>query len=443
MRRFVLFVILLILVGVLTPTDAFAKRREKARQEVLSRSRGYYKDVFMDGGIALTSRTTLPAIQFLGLEMEFFASAKGESAAQKNISRQSEIFCGSEYDSNGWLLYPDGMPRFRMIYVCGGSAVKHARSMGDKAADNIRKYVANGGSYLGTCAGAFIASKGAMDHKGKIHNGDIYWDLWHGFAHRSRLTKSSAAMILERRSPLLRYFDFGGDKKIDSVRHNGGCYAYDGGADGLGVGTEPLTRYAFKNTEKVKIDGKVSSWAYKESEQSGRVVLCGSHPEGVGQGEKLEYMSAMMLYAMDGNPQPTIKGELQVGVEREMNKHTKDNDPDYTRIGDRQYHHFAFDVPSKCKKLTIKLAGYKGEDKFNLTLCAKRGNMAYHDNTLLKDVSSGCNKRLVIKNPKSGRWYVSVFCENTVSASVGKFGTYYRGNKSVLNGVPYKISIEY
>ncbi len=441
MKRLV--VALLVVMMAFTPMNAYAKRREESRREVLSRGRGYYKDVFMDGGVALTSRTFLPAVRFMGLSLEYFISARGDSLAQENALRQSAVFCGSEEDSNGWLLYPDGSPRFRMIYVNGGSAIKHARSMGDTAAENIRKFVANGGSYLGTCAGAFIASKGGMDHKGDVHYGDKYWHLWPGFAHRTRLSKSHTAMQIERNSPLMRYFDFGGDYKIDSVRHNHGCYAYEVGGERVVAGTEPLTRFVFQNNEKVRIDGKIGSWAYKPSAESGRIVLCGSHPEADGQGERLEYMSAMMLYAMDGNAHPTVKGTLLRGEMREMNKRTEDNDPAYTRIGDRQYHHFAVDVPRKCKKLTITLDGYQGENKFDLTLCAKRSELAFHDNTLIKSVSRGCKKQLVIEMPRAGRWYVSVFCETTVATSVGKFGTYYRSNRRVLNGVPYKIAVEY
>ena len=39
-------------------------------------ARGYYKDVFMDSGIMLTSRTTLPVTNLLGLSMEAFVSTK-------------------------------------------------------------------------------------------------------------------------------------------------------------------------------------------------------------------------------------------------------------------------------------------------------------------------------------------------------------------------------
>jgi hypothetical protein len=151
----------------------------------------------------------------------------------------------------------------------------------------------------------------------------------------------------------------------------------------------------------------------------------------------------MMLHAMDGNPTPKVKGVLKEGEVREMNKRTEDNCPAYTRIGDRQYHHFELEVPRKYKRAVITLEGYKGENKFDLTLCAKRGELAYHDNTTHKSVARGCKKSLTIDKPKAGKWFVSVFCETTVLALNNKYGTHYSGKVAVLNGVPYKISVRY
>lgn len=436
-----LFVTILLACVFVAP-EAMADKREKARAEVLSRSRGYYKEVFMDGGIGLTSRYHLPAARFLGVDMEYYASEVTKRLSQKDTLMQNRIFCGSKNDTNGWLLYPDGAPRYRMIYVNGGKARLHAAALGDEGRSRIQSYVANGGSYLGTCAGAFIATEGSIRPAG-LSNTELYWRLCPGYAQSTRLTKSRTAMDIPKKSGLLRYFDFGGDRKVDDVRHNGGCFAFDGEAKPLAAGTEPLALYRFDDTEKVKINGKMAVWGYKASAESGRVVLCGSHPEGVGEGERLEFMSAMMLYAMDGNPQPKIKGVLNRGEVREMNKRTEDNDPAYTRIGDRQYHHFQIEIPRNCKRAVVKLEGYENDTKFDLTLCAKRGEMAFHDNTLLKSVSRGCKKSLTIEKPKAGKWYVSVFCETTVTSHTGKYGTYYRGRVSVLNGVPYKISVEY
>lgn len=440
MRNFLLAVISLLLT---LPAMAESKKQTQARAEVLSRNKGFYKEVLMDGGINLTSRHFLPATRFLGVKMDYFASAPNNKLTKQDTLRQNNIICGSKDDTNGWLLYPDGAPRYRMIYVNGGKSNRHAASLGEEGRKAIQAFVAAGGSYVGTCAGAYIATKGAVRRSGSIAFADRYWGLWPGYAQGTRLSKSSTAMSLPKRSPLLRYFDFGGDKTVESVRHNGGCSAYEGKIAKLPEGTEVLARYIFDNTEKVQIDGKISVWGYKANEQSGRVVLCGSHPESVAEGERLEFMSAMMLYAMDGNPAPQIKGLLREGEVREMNKRTEDNDPAYTCIGDRQYHHFEIDVPRKCKKVTIKLDGYKGEKRYDLTLCAKRGELAFHDNTLLKSVARGFKKSLTIEKPKAGKWYVSVLCETTITPLVGKYGTYYRGRLGLLNGVPYKISVEY
>jgi hypothetical protein len=248
---------------------------------------------------------------------------------------------------------------------------------------------------------------------------------------------------LEKNSPLTKYFDFGQELCVADVYHNGGCYAHVDSSRPLPYGTEVLARYIFNNTDKVTIDNEISIWAYKASERSGRTILCGSHPEKVGEGERLELMASMLLYAMEGNPAPRIKGTLSQGEVREMNKRTEDNNPDYTCIGDRQYHHFAVDVPRKCKQLKISLDGYDQKRKYDLTICAKRGEMAYHDNTTQKVVSRGCKKSLTIDKPKSGRWYISVLCESTIATGTNKYGTYIRANKGVLNGVPYTILAEY
>ena len=425
------------------PVNATSRSQEKNRKEVLSRGRGFYKDVFMDGGVALTSRYYLPATRYLGLSIDYFASAKTDKLTQADTLMQTNIFCGSEEDTNGWLLYPDGAPRFRVIYVNGGKSGSHARSLTERGRELLREYIANGGSYVGTCAGAYMATSGSRRVNGSLRNADVYLGLWPGYAKPTKLFKSRPLLTIDRKSPLLRYFDFGGDKTVVDVYHNGGCSAYGYKDCTMPKGTEPLAYYKFNDTKKVQIDGRTAVWAYKATEQSGRVVMCGSHPESVAEGERVEFMSAMLLYAMDGNQQPQLKGALKAGEEREMNKSTEDCVPEYTKIGDKQYHHFIIEVPRGCKRAVISLDGYEDAKKYDLTLCAKRGEFAFHDNTLRKVVSRGCKKTLVLEKPKAGKWYVSVFCETTVTALRGKYGTRYSGRVGVLNGVPYKISVKY
>ena len=120
----------------------------------------YYKDLFMDGGINITSRVDLPSARYLGLSWERYYSAphKPMSITLKDTLEQTALMVRSEIDQNGCLLYPDGAPRFRVIYVNGGKAGKHGKSLTEEGRQHIRDFVKNGGSYVGTCAGAFVAS---------------------------------------------------------------------------------------------------------------------------------------------------------------------------------------------------------------------------------------------------------------------------------------------
>lgn len=438
-----LFVVAIVLLGVGLPADASPRKLAKNRAEVLSNGQGYYKEIFMDGGVFLTSRKTLPVAPFLGVELEYFASEKKNNEVDSLL--QQKIFYGSEEDRNGWLLYPDGAPRYRMIYVNGGKATNHTKSMGPTVRERINQFVKNGGSYVGTCAGAYAACKGSvMGKKGdEIRTSKSYWCLWPGYVKGSRLRKTPTTIKMEKKSPLLRYFDFGGDGEVAKVFHNGGCYAYEGALVDMPQHTEPLARYQFEDTPKVKINERLAIWGYKPNPHSGRVILCGSHPEGIKSGERLELMSSMVLYAMEGNAKPQSKGVLIADKVREMKMRAEDEAPAYTRIGDRQYHHFTVNVPSRCKRMVVSLEGYKGEDNYDLLLCAKRGEFAFESNSTVKSDVNGCSKQLVVNRPKRGEWNISVHCKTTVVAKTGEKGTYYEGDLSVLNGVPYKIGVRY
>ena len=436
MKRTLLVILLLALLPI---THLSARNNGKARAAVLENNRGYYKELFMDSGIALTSRRALPATDNLGIKMDFYASSINPKLTAKDTLMQQQIFCGSSEDSNGWLLYPDGAPRYRAIYVNGGSAGKHGVSLTELGRKRIQEFVAAGGSYVGTCAGAYFATAGSKRNGKGVINRKIYLHLWPGIMHSTHLNKSQTPLRIERKSPLLRYYDFGGDYVVDSVRHNGGGYALGDLQGNLPEKTEVLARYIFNNNKKVQIDNQPSIWAYKASDKSGRAVLCGSHPESVKSGERLELMSAMLLYAMEGNGRPQIKGVLEPNKQREMCCKTEERQPEFTRIGDKQYHHFKVIVPKKCERLVIELKGYAGEDNFDLTLSAKFNEFAFADNTQWSVTSKGCYKELVIEKPKAGEWFISVFCDTTVSSFVDEFGTTYIGRTDVLNGVPYSV----
>lgn len=64
-------------------------------------SEGYYKDVFMDSGIRLTSKSDLPVTRYLDLTMERFISAVTKELTAVDTVLQYATFAGSPIDENG------------------------------------------------------------------------------------------------------------------------------------------------------------------------------------------------------------------------------------------------------------------------------------------------------------------------------------------------------
>lgn len=431
------------------PAHGTAKAEKDARTpETSDNTKGFYKDLFVDGGINVSSRDYLPSARYLRLEWESFlcTAQKGpDTTAYSAIDTlmQRQFIVGNPLDENGALLFPDGQPRFRMVFMNGGAAARHGRSLGEDGRNRYCEYVRNGGSYVGDCAGMFLGSR-AVKGDSALKYLDAYLGIWPGLTRSTGLETSQTNLTIDDKAPLLRYYDFGGDHHVDSVYHNGGGYAV---TDTLWPeGTEILARYEVRGRDlklKRDIQDLPAIWAYKADERTGRVILCGSHPEFVGSGEKLDLMLSMVKYAMDGTVAPRLKGELIKGQKREMYKTTHDADPDFTAIGDRQYHHFMVDVPKGADTLRIALKPKPGTVNFDLFLLAQPREYAYLESATYKHVGAGCNKTLIIPQPKAGRFYVSVFCNTTVESVQTPFGTQYSGRLDVLNGVPYSITAEW
>ena len=123
-----------------------------------------------------------------------------------------------------------------------------------------------------------------------------------------------------------------------------------------------------------------------------------------------------------------------------MTLRTHDNQPEYTAIGDRQYHHFTFKVPRGAKQVRIDLRSEEGYEDFDLFLFAGTGAPAFNDNAKYHNVELGARKSLYIDAPKAGLLYISVFCFTTVDTVVTRNGEQYTGRVEVLNGVPYTIT---
>jgi len=386
-------------------------------------SEGYYKDIFMDGGVNLYNKTEIPAANALGLTFEYIATTRE--------NRQNDRMVGNDNDDNGILLYPDGEPRFRLLHTNGGSATSHGTSLGTYGRDNVRQFYNNGGCYTGVCAGAFIASL----HYESSGINNSYYHLWPGRTKQTGVLDTYTGHFIELDSPLLQYSDFGNDMYIDNVYHDGGCYARED-VD-FPANTEVLLRFDHHGHT---MHNKVSSWAYKNSQESGRLVVIGSHPEEITSGERLELMKGIIQHALEGQGKIIIKGNLENGIERCMNKTTEDNDPDYTKIGDKQYHHFFFEIPIENQQLSISLNAEAG---YNFNLYLNKDTYAFRSNALFMDTTDGSNKILVAENLNTGNYYISVECKTTVDVTQLNWGFEYINNLDVLNGIAYTIKADF
>ncbi len=386
-------------------------------------NRNYYKDIFFDCGIGLTSMDSLPAANLLGLSLERVGYNGMSDAALQNV-----IIAGDSTDWNGHLLWPDGSPRFKVIVLDGGNSQTHGQSLGEDSRRRIRDFYENGGSYVGSCAGSIIAGEG---FEGRTV--PSYLKIWPTLFRHTGKAQIRTGMTIEQNSPLLRYGDFGGDMYVADIRHNQGNFP-----ESIPEGGEVLARFDIKSASKMH--NQPSIVAYKKSDKTGRMVLTGSHPEEVKNGEIRELYAAMLQYAIDGTAMTHCKGYLENGVERKMNKHSFERDPDYTRIGDQQCHHFAVNIPEGARNATFTLEGAEGS---HMTLAVCKDTYAYDDCADFMANHEGAFQTFTMPKPKAGLWYVCVKCLDAVESYMPGQAHMYKkpAVEDLLNGVPYTIKV--
>jgi len=389
---------------------------------------GYYKELFMDSGVNLTTRRELAAADHLGLSMEYLALAEDDEA---NRARQEQLLAGDEVDPNGVLLYPDGAPRFRCLYVNGGSATKHGASLGEEARKRIREYVHAGGSYTGSCAGAFLSSQAYDDKPDK----EEYLRLWPGCTAKTNLVKSGTDLLVPPSSALLRFDDFGGDGRLVDVRHNGGCFTDPTSSRYWAEETEVLALYDYAPNNA--FDGKVACWAWKSDARAGRMVLIGSHPESHTFGEQLHLTEAMLEYAIEGSGVPRVKAVLGNGV-RQMDDNAE---PGHERIGDRQIHHFALDVPPGTEELRVEVCSLSEGRPLGLFLRREEPGRPLGEEAIGSPLLPGAAREITLEDPEPGRWYVGIENPTTVEVEKRSWGWEYVGNLDVLDGTAYTIAV--
>jgi glutamine amidotransferase PdxT len=129
------------------------------------------------------------------------------------------------------------------LIVPGGSALKEARSMGPAAREEVRRFVRDGGIYLGVCAGAYLSTKAKENDLGLIPVNTLDQEHWFrtpdGTDVKVELTEHGMEVFgLER-------------KEVDILYENGPIFGPP-----LESAKEPMTPLAFYRSEVVAEGGK-------------------------------------------------------------------------------------------------------------------------------------------------------------------------------------------
>ncbi len=366
---------------------------------------GFYKDLFMDSGADLTSRETLHAAEALDLSYDALVT--------DSSSVQNDTMVTSDDDANGALLYPDGAPRYRVIYTNGGSATQHGTSLGEEGRQRVRDFFAGGGSYTGSCAGAFISMLHYdVDDYEASGPHEPYYHLWPGVGSAGYTGDEYHDIVFEDAThPLVAMYPSLADGLVESVYHNYGCrldpdhYDNPPETEYLGIVDDPGT---------TALHGWYNMLAYKPDEESGRVVVICSHPEGSESGEKLDLTAAIIQYALDGLGEPwPEKGALANGEPIEVNGGGE-------LLGDLQYHYWTVDLPAGTERATFTLDGLS-ED---CDLFASQGERPDRLSYGRSSTAAGFAEEIIeLDEPEPGTWYLGVY-----------------GAHDVLDGVEYELT---
>ncbi len=179
----------------------------------------------------------------------------------------------------GGLLSPSGRPEFRVLVVPGGWAVDYKRSLGGMRGtgpgdDEIRKFVAAGGGYLGFCAGAYAACDKV---KWLGRTWEYHWNLFPGVGEgplpwnplkAGKLSACFGKCVLDTSRPA-----FKGQGLPGTVRP----LLYGGPRFVLSNPSSPPPGWAVLARHGEDRSAAIVSFLYPGT-GGGRVVLCAFHP---------------------------------------------------------------------------------------------------------------------------------------------------------------------
>jgi hypothetical protein len=320
-----------------------------------------------------------------------------------STSTQNSTIIGSSSDSNGVLLYPDGAPRFRVVYVNGGSAGGHGRDLGSEGRSRFQDFFFNGGSYTGSCAGAYIATSLLSS----------YFHLWPGRPTYDGSFSTYVDVTFDQLDhPLVKKFmELNGSRVATNVRFIGGPMFWPQ-QNYIDIGTEYLGEVDADNNNG-NLEGSMFVIAWKKDVNSGRMVVQVGHPEYDYNMSQRYLMASVLWYALDGQAtQPKLKGKLQNDVPLVQSGSQA--------VGDKQYHRYTIDVPEGMQSLEIELYGLEDDvDLFAHPTCPCHTN-----NAVYRSTNDGINnEKITVNNPTAGEWHISV-----------------RGFHDVRNGSDYTLN---
>jgi hypothetical protein len=269
-------------------------------------------DLFIDGGANLSRSVQAYAADEYGISHNDLRTS--------SASKTRAVINGNENDINGALLDINNEPSYLAVYVNGGSATKHGKVLGEIGRSRFNEFFNDGGSYVGSCAGAWFAKYGKN-----------YANLWDGVVKNSGRSGYQTVSFADCDGPFCEYLTlFNVPEVVKSIRHIGGPkfstnYDYPIGTKFYGTVTSGVAK------------GSPYIITY-QTETSGMLVIVPGHPEYSKSGDRMNLMAAMLSFAIDNSRVTTTSiDSIQLGEGESLfinyqidNITTNINDTQYT-----------------------------------------------------------------------------------------------------------------
>lgn len=427
----------------------------KVRKDVMD-TVSYAFGLFLDGGIGLDCGSAVGGYVYkvpLAAQRRFDATRRqhfyvvDSKKVKADTTKQMALFTGDDLDRNGILLYPDGKPRFRMLYIHGSTpdgGLVHAGLLADEAKENIRTFFNNGGSIVTSGAGGSMLVGNRFG--GEYHSDFLCLMDWNTIASNGSVSK----MDIVSGSILSSYGTF--SSSTISVSNPTGVFLDENQV----TNTEVLGRY---QSSKNNYGSAPYIWSAKPSAVSGRIVSCGGKPEqdSTEGSDAFKLFTAELNYAADGNGCASVKGVLHNGEPVYMDNPMdgNDDDPTHSVIGDRQCHYFVLELDRDADRVELEL---NWSNPVGMELYMRKDNFAFPGSegsfmaaSTGDEIKEGRPLVLELENITRGLWYVTVRCSTSpgyqTSAISAGYGTYYTltsasakdGSRETLNGIPYSV----